>query len=280
MTLEGAAGGAPTNTYAVRRNRSLGMLYVGIDLSARRGFDVAVLDEERRVIEIWRAATLDLLSERLSSYTEGVVAAVDAPQRLSDFPIRQLKVRARLSVPPPDGRFARYRVCDYELARRNIGLYLLPEPGQQAPDWMVLGFETFALLRERHRLRLPRDTGDQTATLLEIYPYGGFVTLLGGRPPRKTTPEGAAARRQALLQAGLQDVPAGRLTHDAVDALCAAYTAWAWRHGAGSALGLPDEGLIVLPVPASALRDRYQALSIDHFVKSSVKIHRVAQPDA
>lgn len=236
------------------------MLYIGIDLSARRGFDVAMLDDERRVVEIWRAATLDLLGERLASYTEDFVAAVDAPQQPSDFPMRRPEVRALLPVPPPDGRFTRYRVCDYELARRNIGLYLLPEPGQEAPDWMVLGFETFVRLRERHRLRLPADAGDHRATLLEIYPYGGFVTLLGGRPPRKTTPAGAAARRQVLLQAGLQGVPADPLTHDAVDALCAAYTGWAWRHGAGSALGLPNEGFIVLPVPESALRDRYRAL--------------------
>jgi predicted nuclease with RNAse H fold len=234
-------------------------LFVGVDLSARRGFDVAVLDDERRVRELWRAATLDLLSAGLAAYAEPLIIAVDAPQAPSDFPLRRAEVRAGLPVPPTLGRFARYRVCDYELARRGIGLYLLPEPGAAPPAWMALGFATFRRLRERHGLSIPRDAADHAATLLEVYPYAGFVTLLGGRPPRKTTREGMAVRVAALRRAGLCDIPDAGLTHDAVDALCAAFTAWAWAHGRGCALGRPDEGLIVLPVPAGTLKERYGA---------------------
>ena len=247
------------------------MLFVGIDLSARRGFDVAVLDGERRVLALWRAATLDLLSAGLAAYAGPMIVAVDAPQAPSDFPLRRPEVRAGLPVPPTPGRFARYRVCDYELARRGIGLYLLPEPGNAPPAWMALGFATFRCLRERHGLSIPRDAADHAATLLEVYPYAGFVTLLGGRPPRKTTREGMAMRVEALRRAGLRGVcnppttweptlsDAG-LTHDAVDALCAAFTAWTWYHGCGCALGRPDEGLIVLPVPDGTLKERYGAL--------------------
>ncbi len=236
------------------------MYYAGIDLSARRGFDVAVLDEARSVVELWRAPTLDHLSEGLDAYGEELAAAVDAPQAPSHFPLRQPLVRAALPVPPPEGRFMRHRVCDYELVRRGIGLYLLPEPGHPAPDWMTLGFATFARLGERFGLRRPGHAADEAATLLEVYPFAGFVVLLGGRPPRKTTREGAAARRAALEQAGLCGLPSGRLSHDAADALCAAYTAWTWRHGTGCAVGRPDEGLIVLPIPASALLDRYRTV--------------------
>jgi predicted nuclease with RNAse H fold len=130
---------------------------------------------------------------------------------------------------------------------------------------MALGFATFRRLRERHGLCVPRDAADHAATLLEVYPYAGFVTLLGGRPPRKTTREGMAVRVEALRRAGLGRVcntprPDAGLTHDAVDALCAAFTAWAWHHGHGCALGRPDEGLIVLPVPAGTLKERYRAL--------------------
>jgi predicted nuclease with RNAse H fold len=240
------------------------MLFVGVDLSARRGFDVAVLDDERRVREIWRAATLDLLSAGLAAYAGPLIVAVDAPQAPSDFPLRRAEVRAGLPVPPTHGRFARYRVCDYELARRGIGLYLLPEPGAAPPAWMALGFATFRRLHERHGLNVPRDAADHAATLLEVYPYAGFVTLLGGRPPRKTTREGMAMRVEALRRAGLLGVcntplPDAGLTHDAVDALCAAFSAWAWHHGHGCALGRPDEGLIVLPVPAGTLKERYGA---------------------
>ena len=69
-----------------------------------------------------------------------------------------------------------------------------------------------------------------------------------------------AVRVEALRRAGLRDTPDAGLTHDAVDALCAAFTAWAWRHGLGCAPGRPDEGLIVLPVPAGTLKERYGAL--------------------
>jgi predicted nuclease with RNAse H fold len=244
------------------------MLFVGVDLSARRGFDVAVLDDERRVRELWRAATLDLLSAGLAAYAGPLIVAVDAPQAPSDFPLRRAEVRAGLPVPPAPGRFARYRVCDYELARRGIGLYLLPEPGAAPPAWMALGFATFRRMQACHNLRVPRDAADHAATLLEVYPYAGFVTLLGGRPPRKTTHEGMAVRVEALRGAGLRGecnppttweptLPGAGFTHDAVDALCAAFTAWAWPRGLGCALGRPDEGLIVLPVPAGALKERY-----------------------
>jgi predicted nuclease with RNAse H fold len=72
-------------------------------------------------------------------------------------------------------------------------------------------------------------------------------------------------RVEALRRAGLRGVceaplPDAGLTHDAVDALCAAFTAWTWHHGLGCALGRPDEGLIVLPVPAATLKERYGAL--------------------
>jgi len=236
------------------------MLFVGIDLSARRGFDVAILDDARRVVDVWRAPNLDGLCARLDALSRPFVAAVDAPWKPSDFPLRRAEVRAALPVPPPEGRYARYRVCDYELARRGIPLYLLPEPGMAPPGWMTLGFETFERLEVRYALRLPVGATDNTATLVEIYPYAGFVTLLGGCPPRKTTAAGSATRLSALRDAGLHGVPDGPITHDATDALCAAYTAWAWRHGVGGALGLADEGLIALPIPVAALRERYRAV--------------------
>lgn len=234
------------------------MLYAGIDLSARRGFDVAILDDERRVAALWRSPTLEALCERLDALAGPFVAAVDAPQRPSDFPLRRPEVRAALPVPPPQGRFTRHRVCDYELARRGISLYLLPEPGGLHPAWMELGFATFRRLQEGYGLRLPDTAGDDETTLLEVYPYASFVTLLGGRPPRKTTREGAAIRLDALRRAGICNLPDEKLSHDAVDALVAAYTIWAWRHGQGCALGLPAEGLMVLPVPADELRECYR----------------------
>jgi len=233
------------------------MLYVGLDVSARRGLDVAVLDDERRCVGLWRTGSTTGLSAGLATLRQPFVVAVDAPQARSDFPIRRPEVRAALPVPPPEGRFRRYRICDYEVARRGMPLYLLPEPGMSAPRWMRVGFALFRRLQEKHGLRLPVDADDHAATLLEVYPYASFVTLLGRRPPRKTTAAGAALRIGALRAAGLGDLPPRQLSHDEADALCAAHSAWAWRHGRGCALGLPGEGFIVLPVTRELLKDRY-----------------------
>jgi predicted nuclease with RNAse H fold len=237
-------------------------LFAGIDLSARRGLDVAILDDERRVVDLWRVPGPDALAERLDRYGETVVAAVDAPQALTTFPLRRPEVRAALAVAPAANQYRRHRVCDFELARRGIPLYLLPEPGTTAPDWMLAGFATFDLLRRCAGLRLPTACDDHAAGLLEVYPFATFVTLLGGRPPRKTTPAGRAVRVGALVAAGVAKLPRRDLGHDAVDALAAAYTAWAWRHGLGSAVGLADDGLIVLPVPAAGLRSTYRPLAV------------------
>lgn len=239
-------------------------LFAGIDLSARRGLDVALLDDALSLLGLWHAPDLDAPITRLAAYGVPLVAAVDAPQAPSDFPLRRPEVRTALPVPPPAGRYLQHRICDYELVRRGIGLYLLPDAGAALPEWMAVGFTTFQRLRNELGLRLPLHAHDISATLLEAYPYAGFVTLLGGRPARKTTPQGAAARRAALATAGIRNLPDRSLTHDAADALCAAYTAWAWRHGAGCALGLPDEGLIALPIPAGALRQSYRRLYARH----------------
>ncbi len=234
------------------------MFFVGVDVSATRGFDLAVLDDERRLSSLWHAASLADIRAGLDDLDAPFVVAIDAPWRLSAFPLRDPLVRAKLAVPPPEGRYNRYRVCDYELARRGIPLYLLPEPGGPTPSWMQAGFDLFATLERVYGLRTPEGPNDTTASLLEVYPFASFVCLLGGRPPRKTTGQGAAARSAALETTGITGLPDRSLSHDALDAVAAAYTGWAWRHGAGGAVGLPDEGLIVLPIPA--LKDRYTAL--------------------
>jgi predicted nuclease with RNAse H fold len=73
---------------------------------------------------------------------------------------------------------------------------------------------------------------------LETYPYGTFVTLLGRRPPRKTTAAGRAARAELLRATGL-DVPVDAATawrHDDLDAAAAALVAL--RHVRGDAVAV------------------------------------------
>jgi len=154
---------------------------------------------------------------------------------------------------------------------------LLPEPivatvrdaaGQPVPGWMAAGFALFrALGRPLGRYR-PPPAPDYAAPVgaravrhgrvAETYPDAVFCALLGHRPPPKRTPAGRVARVEALAGAGIVAADGGglwRLGPDELDACAAACAAWALASGAGSWVGDPREGVIVLPV--AQLRDRY-----------------------
>jgi predicted nuclease with RNAse H fold len=228
---------------------------LGVDLSARRGLDLALLDEGRlnmlaHVSDV--AATLAWLDAQPRPPR---VIGIDAPQGPRRALLTNPARRAALDPPPPEGRYLRYRICDYHLARRGIGLYLSPTASEPAPDWMTVGFTLFDALRTRG-LSAPLHARDHAASLLEVYPFAAFVTLLGHVPPRKSTPAGLAARQDALAAAGIVGMQ-GNLGHDALDAIAAALTASIFSEGGGCALGDPEEGLMVLPVTEDALRARY-----------------------
>lgn len=233
-----------------------GSYAVGIDLSARRGLDLAVLDGRLQLVTLVHlqdlAATLTWLDRQAPA---PLTIGIDAPQGPRLPLLTDSAVRAAILPPLTEGRYLRYRVCDYQLARRGIGLYLSPAADEPVPSWIAVGFALFAALRERG-FRAPRGPHDTAATLLEVYPYAAFVTLLGVTPPSKATPEGLAIRRYALESAGVTGLPA-EMSHDALDAVAGALASAAFAAGRGCALGDPMEGLMVLPVPAEALRDRY-----------------------
>jgi len=169
---------------------------------------LAVLDERLRLITLIHlpdlAATLDWLDREAPA---PLAIGIDAPQGPRLPLLTDPAIRAAQVPPPPDGRYLRYRVCDYQLARRGIGLYLSPAADEPVPGWMAVGFALFAALRERG-FRAPGGPNDTAATLLEVYPYATFVTLLGAVPPSKSTPEGLAIRRRALEEAGVTGLPA------------------------------------------------------------------------
>lgn len=233
-------------------------LAVGIDLSARRGLDLALL-AGRRLVALTHLPDLPATLAWLNEYAPaGTVVGIDAPQGLRLPLLVDPRYRSTLEPPPPDGRYLRYRACDYYLARRGLGLTLSPAAGELVPDWMAVGFALFDALRA-HGLRTPRGHQDHTATLLEVYPYATFVTMLGYIPPRKCTAAGIAVRLAVLTAAGITGLPEA-MSHDELDAVAAAHTAAEYAAGKGCAFGDVDEGLMVLPVPEQALLARYRPL--------------------
>jgi predicted nuclease with RNAse H fold len=82
---------------------------------------------------------------------------------------------------------------------------------------------------------------------IEVYPYAS-LRLLGLPTAGKKTPEGRRRIRWALkpLVPGLDRQHA---SEHRLDAIVCAYTAQLWRSGKARAVGLPEEGLMIIPDP-------------------------------
>ena len=235
-----------------------GQVVIGIDIAASRPrvavalhcgrqLDVAGWYEADERIEGDRARLLDLVVGLGPS-----VVGVDAPQK----PKRALP-----------GGASHSRACDAALLHRRIGVYQVPTRAEVAAagrrySWMEAGWSYFRELGRRGFEppapgALPGELG-QAPAALEVYPHAGFVSLLGGTPPPKSTREGLSLRVLALRQLGLRwdDY----YDHDSLDALMAAFTARRFLQGLASPLGDTRDGLIWLPVPEHDVLASYEPL--------------------
>lgn len=252
-------------------------VFVGIDPTAgRRPINYAVLDGKLRILS-QGAANLDTVLDLLGRYPSAT-CAVDAPQSPNGGRMASAEVRARYGLPLDKPTWAQFKVCEYELKRRGIGLYPTPAYPSAAPKWMQVGFRLYERLRaDGFRFYQP---GAEAARrqCLEVHPHACFAALLGRLPFSKNTLEGRVQRQLVLFEhgVGVRDPMIvfeeltrhhllqgrlsleGLLTHDELDALVAAYTAFlAFRYPERvTAVGDPDEGQII--VPTGELKDKYQ----------------------
>ena len=95
---------------------------------------------------------------------------------------------------------------------------------------------------------ISRRLSKQGYRVIEVYPYATKVILFGEKIPRKVTPVGLAylKDRIATMVTGL-DGHLDELDHDGCDAIIAAYTAWLHCSHQTDALGIPEEGYIIVP---------------------------------
>jgi predicted nuclease with RNAse H fold len=232
---------------------------VGIDVASSRPCTAVALRGGRTldVLE-WREADEREPGDRgrLFAWLDGLAplaVGVDAPQR----PKRALPGGARHS-----------RRCDAELLARRIAVYQVPTAAEAGARegryaWMHAGWAYFKELGRRGYERpadgrLPGALG-QAPAALEVYPHAGFVTLLGGTPPAKSTREGLRLRVLTLRRLGLRWDE--YFDHDSLDALMAAFTAWRFCQGLASGLGDDRDGRVWVPVPAADLKASYPRLS-------------------
>jgi predicted nuclease with RNAse H fold len=168
--------------------------FVGIDLGATR-IHVARLDGDRVDVGVTTE-----IGQVVEWSVDATAIAIDAP---SD------PATGRVHAGAHSKKFAVAR-CNEIAAGEQLGIWVpwVTPVLADAPGWMRTGFAVWAALRA---------AGHEP---VEVYPAGCFWLLNGRRwPPKKSTPQGRAARR-ALL--GLDAVLP---THDHIDAAMAAVVA-------------------------------------------------------
>jgi hypothetical protein len=252
-------------------------VFIGIDATAgRRPMNLAVLGHDLRVLYQGVGTAAEVLALVLEH--PAATVAVDAPQFLNAGVLRDPAQRKQLGLKSPRG-WEGYRVCEWELRRRGMGLYATPSAQSTAPAWMRAGFELYAALKLAGYVTYAPGNAEPRQ-VLEVHPHACYTVLLGRVPLLKSTLEGRLQRQLVLhrarlggvadplraleeltphaLLAGQVDLP-GLLDHDALDALVAAYTAClaARVPPAVTQVGHPADGEIVLPVPPGGLREGY-----------------------
>ena len=205
-------------------------MFVGVDVSERRGLDVVALDTGRAVAGIPRRGVSPAGLATLLTEVGPVAVAIDSP--------------------PGWGRTGGSRAGERELAALGVSCFRTPsDPGRCSRpfyNWMRVGHAAFAAA-EGAGYPLYRG-GPVAGRALEVFPHSSAVALAGTSPAPGTTRRAgakAAWRRSVLEAAGVDTTPLRTLDH--LDAALAALTALLAWQGCSFTLGDPDEGLMVLP---------------------------------
>jgi predicted nuclease with RNAse H fold len=198
---------------------------VGVDVAeARKGLDLVALDADRHVVASHRHLTVEQVAGLILDQLRPDMVCIDSPSGWSHS--------------------GRSRQSERELARLRISAYATgPDPGDHSfYRWMRVGFEVFSAVAERY----PLFRGDNPSRrAAEVFPNATAIFLAGRRRSREESK--LQFRRQVLRARGVDN---GLLSGiDQVDAALAALTGLVALEGEWSAVGDPDEGVILLPAP-------------------------------
>ena len=202
-------------------------MHAGIDVSATRGFDVAVLDDDRRLVLLAKARDLDAVSVIARGLPAESVVAVDAPPA----PARGLV---------PEGK--RYRVAEQELHKLGISLYPTPPSETEAQAWMREGFALYEVLAKAG-FPVFFEGPARRGVSFEVYPHLTYRMLAGAARGKTSKIEWS----RSALRRRVSGVPKDA-TQDQLDAAAAALTAWYFARDRWAGYGDPREGVIVAPL--------------------------------
>jgi predicted nuclease with RNAse H fold len=211
---------------------------LGVDVGLRKGLDLVLLNDLRQVVDIKRRLPHEQFREVVLEWAPDVVA-IDSPPRWASMEA--------------------VRATETAVRKLGIQLYVTPAEARRSVkgfhDWMIAGMDAFRAIEDRYELF----TGEHMQqTAMEVFPHAAAVVLAGTlRPPLI---EKHVWRRGVLTQRGIDQ--GSLVSPDLVDAALAALTGLYALEGNACWLGLPAEGVIVLPCIEAALPSRYPGAGI------------------
>ena len=206
-------------------------MFIGIDLtsSEKKPTAYALLDETASLRGLgFKRTDNDILG--LVAGQNPAIVAIDAPL---GFP-KGMDCLEESCPCRSDWEF-KGRRCEREVIDRGMSIYVTTK-------------RTFIKQMVYRAIKLANDLKARGHLVIEVYPYASKVSLFGRPIPKKTSREGMAFLRERLgeLVGGLGAIE-GRLGHDLGDAIIAAYTGYLGGLGQTEAMGVEEEGRIVIP---------------------------------
>jgi predicted nuclease with RNAse H fold len=245
-------------------------VFIGVNPTAgKRPIKYAALDSRKRLI-VHEHGDLEQVLAFLASF-ETALVAIDGPQGLNQGLMRNPEIRRSFGLQPGGRTWSQWRVCEYELRRRNIRLYNTPDRLAQTKNWDQVAIALFRRAQDMGYRLFEKSQSTTQRMLLEGRAHTGYATLLERRPFLKDTLEGRLQRQLILFIEGL-DIPnplkaleevtrhhllSGDLPlHDlcdpeGLDTLITAYIAYLAGREPDRVcqVGNDEEGLITVPVP-------------------------------
>jgi len=251
-------------------------VFVGVDPTAgKRPIQYAALNADLELMALDHGDRESVLA--FLTGLERAVVAINAPQGTNQGWLKHDDIRRRFNLRTGSHTWSKWRVCEYELRRRNIRLYNTPAETSQVPGWVREGFAIYQHLRSVGFRFYQQGESHHERTLMEVQPHAAYSALLHRRPFLKHTIEGRIQRQLILFMNHvrlpnpmhcLEEVTRHHLlsghlpleelhTPEELDALVAAFTAFrsVKQPDRVSQYGENQEGLITLPV--AGLRDYY-----------------------
>lgn len=210
------------------------MLSLGVDVGgSRKGYDLVLLDDARRIVRTQRHVTLDTLTGRIEAWRPDVVC-IDSP---------------------PAWAVGAPRATEAAVLALGLSLYRTPWAEDHKTNafyaWMLAGFAAFDAAR-RHGYDMYDGAASVHGRALEVFPHAIASVLHGARRPAGVRKHDW--RRWALAAAGVE--AAALQGNDQVDAALCALAGLIALDGCFCWAGRPSEGVILLPCAASDLPAR------------------------